>query len=96
MIECPFLVFAKEINDGWILKYRFGVHYIFYNYEPSLHPSTYPVHRQLLYTFELEAFTKVGLVPKETQIVVRERGSLTTRQDIYNRIVKIRRDSYEG
>ena len=96
MIECPFSVFAKETNDGWVLKHRPGVCYAFHNYEPSLHPSVYPVHRQLPRTSELEALIKAGFVPKEIQTVVWKRGFLTTRQDIYNRIAEIRRDSYEG
>jgi len=90
MIECPFSVLAKEISDGWVLKHRSDVRHALYNHEPSLHPSTHPVHRQLSRTSELEALTKTGLAPKEIQTVVRERSFLTTCQNIYNRIAEVR------
>jgi hypothetical protein len=37
-----------------------------------------------------------GIAPKEIQTIVRQSGSLATRQDIYNRIADVRRDACEG
>ena len=90
MTECPFSVLAKETRNGWALKHRPGVRHALYNHEPSLHPSAHPVHRQLSYTPELKSLSNAGFAPKEIQTVVRERGSLTIRQDIYNRIAEVR------
>ena len=96
MTECPFSVLAKETNNGWVLKHRFGIRHAFHNHEPSLHPSAHPIHHQLLRTPELKAFVKAGLVLKKIQTVIRESGFLTTRQDIYNQIAEIQQDSHEG
>jgi len=96
MTECLFSVLAKEPSNGWALKHRPGVRHAFHNHEPSLHPSAHPIHRQLSRIPELKAFSNAGLAPKEIQTVVRESGSLATRQDIYNRIAEVRRDSREG
>ena len=95
---CPFSVLAKESPDNtWALKHRpdrcFSVH----NHEPSHHPSAHPVHRQLSGgTSQLASLSNAGIAPKEIQTLVRQSGSLATRQDIYNRIADVRRDTCEG
>jgi len=96
MTTCPFSVLAKETDEGWALKYRPNPCFALHNHEPSLHPSAHPVYRQLSRTPQLEALSNAGLAPKEIQTVVRESGSLATRQDIYNRIAEVRRDSRQG
>jgi hypothetical protein len=45
---------------------------------------------------QLASFSNAGLPPKEIQTLVRQSGSLATRQDIYNRIADVRRDACEG
>ena len=97
MTNCLFSVVARESNEGWTLKHRFGKQHATHNHEPSLHPSAHPIHRQLSGgTSQLPALSDAGLAPKEIQTVVRQSGSLATRQDIYNRIAKVRRDSRQG
>ena len=96
MTNCPFSVLAKESSEGWTLKHRPGARHALHNHEPSLHPSAHPVLRQLSRTPELKALSNAGLAPKEIQTVVRENGSLATRQDIYNRIAKVRRENRQG
>ena len=96
MTNCPFSILAKESSEGWILKHRFGQQFSSHNHEPSLHASAHPVHRQLSHTPQLEALSNAGLAPKEVQTLVRQSGSLATRQDIYNRIAEVRRDSRQG
>lgn len=97
MTNCSFSVIAKESSEGWTLKHRLGQHYTTHNHEPSLHPSAHPVHRQLSGgTSQLPALSNASLTPKEIQTVVRESGSLATRQDIYNHIAEVRRDSRQG
>jgi hypothetical protein len=96
MTECPFSVLAKESSEGWTLKYRHDVRHTSHNHEPSLHPSAHPVHRRLSCTPQLETLSNAGLAPKEIQTVIRQSGSLATRQDIYNRIAEVRRDARQG
>ena len=96
MTECPFSVLAKESSEGWTLKHRYNVRYASHNHEPSLHPSAHPVHRQLSRTLQLETLSNAGLAPKEIQTIVRQSGSLATRQDIYNCIAEVRRDTRQG
>ena len=96
MTNCPFSVLAKESSEGWTLKHRLGARHALHNHEPSLHPSAHPILRQLSRTPELKALSNAGLAPKEIQTVVRENGSLATRQDIYNRIVEVRRENRQG
>ena len=96
MTECPFSVLAKESSEGWTLKYRSDVRHANHNHEPSLHPSAHPVHRQLSHAPQLEALSNAGLAPKEIQTIVRQSGSLATRQDIYNRVAEVRRDARQG
>lgn len=68
-----------------------------HNHEPSQHPSAHPVHRQLSGdTSQLESLSKAGIAPKEIQTLMRQGGSLATRQDIYNQIAEVRRDAYKG
>ena len=97
MTNCLFSVLAKESSEGWTLKHRPEVRFAVHNHEPSLHPSAHPVHRQLSSGIsQLAALSDAGLAPKEIQTVVRQSGSLATRQDIYNRIAEARRDSRQG
>ncbi|RYO85590.1 hypothetical protein DL764_009150 [Monosporascus ibericus] len=96
MTECPFSVLAKESSEGWTLKYRHDVRYASHNHEPSLHPSAHPVHRQLSRTPQLKTLSNAGLAPKEIQTIVRQSGSLATRQDIYNCVAEVRRDTRQG
>ena len=95
---CPFSVLAKESPDNtWILKHRPDRRFSIHNHEPSQHPSAHPVHRQLSGgTSQLATLSNAGLAPKEIQTLVRQSGSLATRQDIYNRIAEVRRDAHEG
>jgi len=95
---CPFSVLAKESPDNtWILKHRPDRRFSIHNHEPSQHPSAHPVHRQLSQgTSQLATLSNAGLAPKEIQTLVRQSGSLATRQDIYNRIADVRRDACEG
>jgi hypothetical protein len=96
--SCPFSVLAKESSDGsWALKYRPDARFSIHNHEPSQHPVAHPIHRQLSQgTSQLATFSNAGLAPKEIQTLVRQSGSLATRQDIYNRIADVRRDACEG
>ena len=96
--SCPFSVLAKESSDGsWVLKHRPDSRFSVHNHEPSQHPVAHPVHRQLSGgTSQLADFSNAGLAPKEIQTLVRQSGSLATRQDIYNRIADVRRDACEG
>ena len=96
MTDCPFSVLARESGEGWTLKHRLGQQYATHNHEPSSHPSAHPVHRQLSRTPRLENLSNAGLAPKEIQTIVRQSGSLATRQDIYNRIAEVRRDTRQG
>ncbi|KAL2020520.1 hypothetical protein VTK56DRAFT_8320 [Thermocarpiscus australiensis] len=81
MTNCPFSVLAKESSEGWTLKHRPGVRFAIHNHEPSVHPSTHPIHRQLSSdTPQLAALSDAGLAPKEIQTVVRQSGSLATRK----------------
>jgi len=95
---CPFSIIAKEsTSSGWALKHRPNQRFSKHNHEPSQHPSAHPVHQQLSRgTAQLAAFSNAGLAPKEIQTLVQESSSLATRQDIYNRIADVRRDSYKG
>ena len=78
--NCPFSVLARESSEGWTLKYRPEVRFAVHNHEPSLHPSTHPIHRQLSSGIsQLAALSDTGLAPKEIQTVVRQSGSLATR-----------------
>ena len=45
---------------------------------------------------QLESLSNAGLAPKEIQTIIRQNGSLATRQDIYNRIAKVCQDSRQG
>lgn len=55
------------------------------------------VHRQLSRgTSQLGSLSKAGIAPKEMQALVRQSGSLATRQGIYNQIADVRRDAYKG
>ena len=92
----PFSVLAKESSEGWTLKHRPGARHALHNHEPSLHPSTHPVLRQLSRTPELKTFSNTGLAPKEIQTVVQENGSLATHQNIYNQIAKVRQENRQG
>ena len=93
MTNCPFSVLVKESSESWTLKHRPEVRFAIHNHEPSVHPSAHPVYRQLSGgTPQLAALSDAGLVPKEIQTVVRQSGSLATRQDIYNCIAEVRRD----
>jgi hypothetical protein len=96
--SCLFSVLAKESSDGsWVLKHRSNPRFSVYDHEPSQHPVAYPIHRQLSGgTSQLTTFSNAGLAPKEIQTLIRQSGSLATRQDIYNRITDIRRDACEG
>ena len=97
MTNCPFSVLAKESSEGWTLKHRPDRRFATHNHEPSLHPSAHPVQRQLSGGIsQLPALSNAGLAPKEIQTVVRQSGALATRQDIYNRIAEVRRDSRQG
>ncbi|KAL2888806.1 putative Mutator-like element transposase [Ceratocystis lukuohia] len=89
-------ILSKESSEGWTLKHRPDIRFAVHNHEPSLHPSAHPIHRKLECTPDLERLTNSGLAPKEIQMVVRLSGSLATRQDIYNRMADIRRDSRQG
>ena len=84
--NCPFSVIAKETANGnWTLKYRPDQRFAAHNHEPSQHPSAHPVHRQLSRnTSQLTSLSAAGLAPKEIQTLIRQSGSLATRQDIYN------------
>ncbi len=96
--SCPFSVLGKESSDQtWILKHRLDHRFSIHNHEPSQHPVAHPIHRQLSRdTSQLADLTNAGLAPKEIQTLVRQSGSLATRQDIYNRVAEIRRDTCEG
>lgn len=96
--NCLFSILAKETTDGsWALKHRPDQRFTLHNHEPSQHPSAHPVHRQLSGgTSQLATLSNAGLAPKEIQTLVRQSGSLATRQDIYNRIAEVRRDAHEG
>jgi hypothetical protein len=96
MTNCPFSVLARESGEGWTLKHRQGQHFATHNHEPSLHPSAHPIQRQLSQGTQIPPLSSAGLAPKEIQTIVRQNGSLETRQDIYNRIAEVRRDSREG
>ena len=97
MTNCPFSVLARESSEGWTLKHRQDHRFATHNHEPSLHPAAHPVHRQLSGGIsQLPVLSDAGLAPKEIQTVVRQSGSLATRQDIYNRIAEVRRDSRQG
>ena len=96
MTACPFSILAKESSEGWTLKHRPDQQYAIHNHEPSLHPSAHPVLRKLSRTPQLEILSNAGLPPKEIQTVIRQSGSLATRQDVYNRIAEVRRDSRQG
>ena len=96
--SCPFSVLARESSSGvWVLKHRPNSSFSVHNHEPSQHPSAHPVHRQLSGgTIPLASFSNAGIAPKEIQTLVRQNGSLATRQDIYNRIAEVRRNTCEG
>ncbi|KAL2137775.1 hypothetical protein VTI28DRAFT_8314 [Corynascus sepedonium] len=96
MTNCPFSVLAKESQEGWALKHRLDRRFATHNHEPSLHPTAHPIHRKLSGIPEIETLSNAGLAPKEIQTVIRQSGSLATRQDIYNRIAEVRRDSRQG
>ncbi len=102
MTKCPFSVIAKETSEGWALIHRPDRQFASHNHEPSLHPSAHPVLRQLSQGTGTGAGTPIaplssaGLAPREIQTLVRQSGSLQTRQDIYNRIAEARHDSREG
>ena len=95
---CPFSIIGKEAFDGsWTLKHRPNQEFSLHNHEPSQHPSAHPVHRQLSGdTSHLGSLSKAGIAPKEIQTIMRQGGSLATRQDIYNQIADVRRDAYQG
>ena len=95
---CLFSVTAKETSSNtWIVKHCLDHCFSIHNHEPSQHPSAHPVHRKLSGGIsQLESLTKAGIAPKEIQTIVRQSGSLATRQDIYNKIADIRRDACEG
>ncbi|KAL2125970.1 hypothetical protein VTI74DRAFT_2054 [Chaetomium olivicolor] len=95
--NCPFSVLAKESSEGWALKHRPDRRFATYNHEPSLYPSIYPVYRQLSSGIsQLLVLSNTGLALKEIQTVIRQSGSLAIRQDIYNYIAEVRRDSCQG
>ena len=95
--NCPFSVLAKESSNTWVLKHRPDQRFSQHNHEPSQYPSAHPVHRQLSGGMEqLATLSNAGLAPKEIQTLVRESGSLATRQDIYTRIADVRRDACGG
>lgn len=96
--SCLFSVTAKEsVDGGWILKHRSDQRFSVHNHEPSQRPSAHPIHRQLSGgTSQLASLSNAGIAPKEIQTLVRQSGSLATRQDIYNRIADVRRDACEG
>ena len=95
MTNCPFSVLVRELSDGsWKLQYRFNQAFAVYNYEPSLHPSAYPVHRQLSEgaVSQVTSLANAGIALKDIQTIVWESGGglIATRQDIYNWIVDVR------
>ncbi|KAL2126963.1 hypothetical protein VTI74DRAFT_11556 [Chaetomium olivicolor] len=94
--NCLFSVLAKESSEGWALKHRQDRRFTTHNHEPSLHPTAHPIYWKLSGTPELKTLSNAGLAPKDIQTVVRQSGSLATRQDIYNRIAEVRRDSRQG
>jgi len=95
---CLFSVIAKETTYGrWTLQHRPDQQFSTHNHQPSQYPSAHPIHRQLsTNTLQITSLSNAGVTPKEIQTVVRESGSLATRQDIYNRIADARRDTHEG
>lgn len=98
--ECPFSVIAKEARDSsWQLKHR-DPKYHQHNHEPSLHPLAHPAHRKMAAQEKacISQLDSSRIHPKKIQIYLREQGipSLTTRQDIQNRIAETRREICEG
>ena len=84
-------------EGGWTLKHRPDPRFSIHKHGPSQHPFTHPIHRQLSgVTSQFEDLSNVELSPKEIQALVRQKGPLITRQDIYNRIAAVRRSLFEG
>lgn len=96
--NCPFSVLAKEsIGGGWALKHRPDQHFSLHNHEPSQHPSAHPIQRHLSGgNLHLARLSQASIAPKEIQTIVRQNGSLATRQDIYNQIADARREACKG
>ena len=96
--NCPFSVLEKQSSNSiWVVKHRPNSRFWVHNHEPSTHPIAHPIHRNLSGgTSQLPTFSNAGLAPKDIQTLVRQSGSLATRQDIYNRIANVRRDACEG
>jgi len=87
--DCQFSVLAKELPNGsWALKHRLGQAFSAHNHEPSPGPSAHPIHRQLSGgTSQLPGLRRAGVPPRQIQSILRQAGSLATRQDIYNQLV---------
>ena len=100
--SCPFSVLAKESLDKttWSLRHRPGKDCSKHNHPPSQHPSAHPVHRQLDASGKasLSDLVSAGIAPKDIQTYLRQQDprSLSTRQDIYNCIAKLKDDMHEG
>ena len=94
----PFSVLGKQSSDSiWVVKHRPNSRFWVHNHEPSAHPIAHPIHRNLSGgTSQLPTFSNAGLAPKDIQTLVRQCGSLATRQDIHNQIANVRRDACEG
>ena len=85
------------MDGSWTLKHRPDHRFSTHNHEPSQDASAHPVHRRLSQGLsQLANLSNAGLAPKEIQTLIRQSGSLATRQDIYNRIADVRRDACEG
>ncbi|KID83172.1 hypothetical protein MGU_09535 [Metarhizium guizhouense ARSEF 977] len=99
---CPFSILAKESLDKtrWILQHRPDELHSKHNHAPSHHPSAHPVHRQLDASGKatLSELVRAGISPRDIQTYLRQQNpaSLATRQDIYNRIAKVKDDMHEG
>jgi hypothetical protein len=98
---CQFSVLAKESLDKstWTLRHRPDKRFSVHNHEPSHDPSAHPAHRQLSEddTIQLTNLVNSGIAPKDIRTYLRQNGnSITTQQDVYNRIAATRRDICEG
>ena len=99
MTQCPFSVLAKESVDGtWSLKHRPDQQFSIHNHEPSQHASAHPVHWQLPSSEKrrLKSLSNAGIAPKDIQTLIQQSSSLTTQQDIYNRIADVYWDVCKG
>jgi hypothetical protein len=98
---CEFSVLGKESRDKrtWTLRHRSDQRFSQHNHGPSQDVTAHPILRALSTEdlSQLQGLANAGIAPKEIRTYMRQNtDTITTQQDIYNRIADARRQVSQG